>query len=87
MSKSCMLRGRPGFAFFMRCIIDTVQATTRPGSTLHQFTPLSQPTSQMMPVRLWLILSLLSHPKALLDGINGRWWPPSPAAKPRPEAR
>jgi hypothetical protein len=26
-----------GFAFFMRCIVDTVQATTRPGSTLRQF--------------------------------------------------
>lgn len=32
-----MLRGRPGFAFSMRCIIDTVQATTRPGSTLRRF--------------------------------------------------
>src|SRR5215831_5336673 len=29
-----MLRGRRSFAFSMRCLIDTVQATTRPGSTL-----------------------------------------------------
>src|SRR5919109_1745089 len=29
-----MLRGRQGFGSSMRCIIDTVWATTRPGSTL-----------------------------------------------------
>ena len=35
--KFCMRRGRRGFAFSMRCIIDTAQVTTRLGSTLRQF--------------------------------------------------
>src|SRR5271166_3801466 len=32
-----MRRGKAGFAFSMRCIIDTAQATTRLGSTLRPF--------------------------------------------------